>query len=626
MDPQQRLLLEGSYAAWHSSGFSREVLLGRGAGVAVGICWTEFVQLLAQDPLCRSVYAATGGALSIASGRLAFVLGLHGPCVSFETACSSSMVACHAAVHSVRSGESDEHLAAGVNLMLLQSTSLSIAIAGMTSVAGRCHAFDRRADGFARGEGCGALILERRRAATLAVHGTASRQDGRSASLTAPNGRAQQMLLRAALADAALDASMPTLCEAHGTGTALGDPIEVRSIAAVLIGQGRRDPLALVGVKSSLGHTEATAGLVGLLALACGLAREVGTNAQLRTLNPNVAAALRGSCALPTQLAVQRGGMGDIGSVSSFGYSGTIAHAAVRHVGPEAAVARPLHTYRRRRAFTWLAPTHPFLQLRIPTTKGMVACFRSPAVGTLRTLVADHVIQGRVVFPAAAYLEAGRATSCAILPTSGSTRSLLHNVVFLQPLVLEGTGLQVECSITDGIFRMGSGSDIEDMVAHCTAAIDDGASAISTKPVGEYAAPSSRCSHAIELHALYGHCHRTGFAYGPSYRTLLRAWTAGSSVARLRSRTSCGLAQLHPADLDGALQLCVIERADLGREMRQPMRGEMRGEMRMPFSVRNADLQCGGGELWAVSISSILASRAYASLTPSRAPCLPPTS
>jgi len=204
MDPQHRVLLECGYAALHASGSDKAALNGTGAGVALGIYATEFTQILALHPLGKSVYASTN-TLSIASGRVSFALGLHGPCASFETACSASLVAGHSAVRALQHAECSTHVVAGVNLMLLQASSISLTIAGMTSVAGRCHTFDNRADGFVRGEGCSVVVVHALAAmasGSVGLCGSAVRQDGRSASLTAPNGQAQQGLLRGALGDA----------------------------------------------------------------------------------------------------------------------------------------------------------------------------------------------------------------------------------------------------------------------------------------------------------------------------------------------------------------------------------------------------------------------------------------
>lgn len=306
---------------------------------------------------------------------MSFVLGLQGPCASFETACSASLFACHSALRALQSCECESHLVVGVNLMLLQETSIGLAIAGMTSPTGRSHTFDRRADGFARGEGVGTLCMEAG-TKTVGVRGSAVRQDGRSASLTAPNGQAQQGLLRAALADGGTDANALALNEAHGTGTALGDPIEAGSLGAAVVTARRGDQaLAFSGVKGNLAHSESIAGVAALLKLMIGLdCGAAAPNAQLRVLNPHVASRLRSApLMLPTQPVVlpseSVGATGKAvraGGVSSFGYSGTIVHAVLESVQPHATVAaqgalpatattRPPLTYRRR-SFPWFEP------------------------------------------------------------------------------------------------------------------------------------------------------------------------------------------------------------------------------------------------------------------------------
>lgn len=241
-------------------------------------------------------------------------------------ACHASLVAGHSAMRALRHGECAAHVALGINLMLLHASSAGMAIAGMTSATGRCHTFDDRADGYARGEGCSALVLhnqEEPQKLQLSLRGSAVRQDGRSASLTAPNGLAQQGLLVAARSDASAQAL--EMHEAHGTGTALGDPIEASSLAAVV--QGRNDNPVVGSTKANLGHGESTAGATGLLRLGRGLlGREAGPNAQLRVLNPRVGHSLRGlAFTLPTQLAPFSSG-GD-GGVSSFGYTARLLAA-----------------------------------------------------------------------------------------------------------------------------------------------------------------------------------------------------------------------------------------------------------------------------------------------------------
>ena len=313
--------------------------------------------------------------------------------------------------------------------------SASMAAAGMTSPTGRCHTFDRRADGYARGEACCAASLRcHDEDAPLLACGSAVRQDGRSASLTAPNGLAQQGLLRASLEDARMLASDLSCAEAHGTGTALGDPIEAGSLAAtVLSPAGASAALGLGSGKANVGHAEPAAGATGMLKLALQLQHAmVAPNAQLLALNPHVGAAVGGlACALPQQATACA--QAACGGVSSFGYSGTIAHASLR-----ASRALPVHSASdlswRRRAFAWREATHPLVQHRVSAGSAGEIVFRTPTSGALLLLVADHVVQGRVVFPGAGYLEMARAALCAEQPLDRS--AMLQSVVFVQPLVL----------------------------------------------------------------------------------------------------------------------------------------------------------------------------------------------
>ena len=250
-------------------------------------------------------------------------------------------------------------LVAGVNMVFDAVTSAQCAVAGMTSLGGNCHTFDSRADGYIRADACGAVALRplTRLPVAMALGGAAVRQDGRSASLTAPNGQAQRDLLRAALADAGVDPASLSRMEAHGTGTALGDPIEAGSLAgAVLSSRGEASPALPVGsVKANSGHAEPAAGISGLLVLACGLAQaQAAPNAQLRLLNPHVGAALRGvACALPTSLAPLPSGE-RTGGVSSFGYSGTIAHALLQATADGRMPVAAERLIYHRRHFPWL--------------------------------------------------------------------------------------------------------------------------------------------------------------------------------------------------------------------------------------------------------------------------------
>jgi acyl transferase domain-containing protein len=474
IDAQQRLLLERGYTALHGAEFTKDSLLGSVIGVYVGVWTSEYTEVLGRSPGISSVFAATAAHLSVFCGRISFVLGLQGACVASDTACSSSLVALHSGVRALQRAENSTSLVCGVNMMYSLVTASGSAVAGMTSRRGRSHTFDDRADGYARGEACGTTSLQlmeptETASNTVGVHGCAVRQDGRSASLTAPNGIAQQALLRATLADAGASASEMTILEAHGTGTSLGDPIEAGSLAAVVLMERNADEILAAGSgKANVGHTEPAAGMTGLVRLASALGHGVGTpNAQLRVLNPHVGAALVAlPSVLPTQIAVLHSA--GAGGVSSFGYSGTIAHALLR------ATPQPLPEDHHasigfaRRRFAWCEPVHPLVQRQMPASEGGDTVFRSTNLESMLSIVADHVVNGRVILPGAGYLEMGRA----VLGSSASDGASLRGVYFLQPLLLDDAARAIESVASpNGSFEVRSGeaeqAELQDAVVHC---------------------------------------------------------------------------------------------------------------------------------------------------------------
>jgi hypothetical protein len=254
-------------------------------------------------------YSGTGGACGVAAGRLSYTLGLQGPSLVVDTACSSSMVATHLAVQSLRLGECRLALAGGANLVLLPDGTVTLSRLHMMAPDGRCKPFDAAADGFVRGEGCGVVVLKKLADAradgdrVLAViSGSAVNQDGRSSGLTAPNGLAQERVVRDALANAGRKPGEVAYVEAHGTGTALGDPIEMNALAAVMA-EGRAGPLVVGSVKANLGHLEAAAGIAGLIkAIGVVRRRKVPPVLHLKSLNPHIQP---GACPLevPSALA-----------------------------------------------------------------------------------------------------------------------------------------------------------------------------------------------------------------------------------------------------------------------------------------------------------------------------------
>ncbi|XXX73807.1 beta-ketoacyl synthase N-terminal-like domain-containing protein [Sorangium sp. So ce134] len=349
MDPQQRLLLEVAWEALEHAGVAADRLAGTRTGVFVGITTNDYQLLSAAGaPEEQDAYAATGNGHCFLPGRLSYVLGLEGPSMAVDTACSSSLVAVHLACQSLRAGESSLALAGGVNLILSRLITRLIAQLQALSPDGRCKTFDARANGFVRGEGCGVVVLKRLSDAlsdgdrVLAViRGSAVNQDGRSTGLTAPNLLAQQAMLRQALQNARVSPADVGYIETHGTGTSLGDPIEVEALAGVL-GQPRDDGSACVlgAVKSNIGHLEAAAGVAGLIKAVLALEHGViPANQHYRTLNPRIE--LAGTpFVIPTEnLPWPAGDKPRFAGVSSFGLSGTNAHVVLEEAPRPAAGA-----------------------------------------------------------------------------------------------------------------------------------------------------------------------------------------------------------------------------------------------------------------------------------------------
>ena len=314
----------------------------------MGVYYGEYQTISAANPDTIDAYSATGNAHAVAVGRIAYLLGLRGPAVAIDSACSSSLVTIHLSCQSLRLRESDLALAGGVSLILRPETQIAMAKWGMLSPHGRCHSFDSRADGFVRGEGCGVVVLKRLTDAVrdgdrvlAVVRGSAVNQDGRSNGLTAPNTIAQSDVISRALRSADVTAGSVNFIEAHGTGTALGDPIEFEALADQY---GRGDNRCALGaVKSNFGHLEAAAGIAGFIKAALSVQRaRIPPNLNFSQWNPAIDPS-------PTRLFVstelspwpaEEGPRR--AAVSSFGIGGTNAHVVIEQGPDPAPVSDPV--------------------------------------------------------------------------------------------------------------------------------------------------------------------------------------------------------------------------------------------------------------------------------------------
>ncbi|MDT0454462.1 beta-ketoacyl synthase N-terminal-like domain-containing protein [Streptomyces sp. DSM 41527] len=337
MDPQQRLLLETSWEALEDAGEVPGNLAGSATGVFVGISGYDHGRLRFGSP-DADLHIGTGSALSVAANRLSYTFDFTGPSMSVDTACSSSLVAVHLACRSLWTGEAELALAAGVNVILDGAVGAAFERAGFLAPDGRCKPFDTAADGYGRGEGCAVVVLKPLERALAAgdpvyavIRSTAVNQDGRSNGLTAPSGAAQERLLTGAYRQAGIAPGTVGYIEAHGTGTALGDPIEARAIGRAL-GAGRPTgrPCLVGSVKSNLGHLEAAAGITGLVKAAlCVQRRTIVPTAGFRAPNPGIDLERLGLSVADRTMPWPDGYEEAVAGVSSFGFGGTNAHVVL---------------------------------------------------------------------------------------------------------------------------------------------------------------------------------------------------------------------------------------------------------------------------------------------------------
>ncbi|MBW4594600.1 MAG: acyltransferase domain-containing protein [Brasilonema angustatum HA4187-MV1] len=339
IDPQQRLLLEVCWEALEQGAIAPKQLKGSQTGIFMGLCTDDYAQLTVnagdRPSPDSDAYSYLGITRSIAVGRIAYLLGLQGPAIQLDTACSSSLVGVHLACQSLRNRECNLALAGGVNLMLSPLSTIGLCRLKALAPDGRCKTFDAAANGMARGEGCGVVVLKRlsdaikeRDLILATIQGSAINHDGSSSGLTVPNQLAQIALIREALAGAKVQPAEISYLEAHGTGTALGDPIELDALRDVF-GEARQleQPLIVGSVKTNIGHLEAAAGIAGLIKVILALQHEeIPPHLHFQQLNPHLKWD-KLPILIPTQtIPWSKGEKPRLAGLSSFGLSGTNAH------------------------------------------------------------------------------------------------------------------------------------------------------------------------------------------------------------------------------------------------------------------------------------------------------------
>lgn len=588
MDPNQRLLLEVSYQALADAGYTRDSLRGQNVGVFVGFMnYDQFFLTGGGGDKGASAFTASSASPAVLSNRVSHVLGLEGPSCTLDTACSASLYALHTAMGALRSGQCDAAVVAGVNVMMSPAAFVAECAAGMLSASQRCRPLDDGADGFARGEGCVAVVLQRRADAVAQgrhVHadilGSSIGHDGTTVNLTSPNGPAQARVVKRALQDAGVSPESIAFVEGHLTGTVLGDPIEFSALKSVFgtpaAQENRSAPLHLGAIKSNLGHLEGVAGVAGLVKAVLSLRHRVlPPIAHLKKLNRHLD--FEG-------FKVNVPGSGSVGlvpssssspelrcGVSSFGFSGANAHIVLEaaSASQRCLVARKRHVFSRNHFPLRRGGSHALLG-HLPAGDSTLTTGGEHEVligHRLFALLEQHVVRGVPTVPGTMLVE----LAASVVAGSGPSPSAhLQEIVFAAPFTVSAPRSKT-MSIAhevDGQFTISwAGVDEEDE-SHITAygRLKGPADSLSTDErhsmLDRLRRHQDACKQVVDIKSVWQKLEDVGIRYTGLFRSLQHAYTSINERAAL-AYGNISLAEngedgflAHPALLDSAMQLC----------------------------------------------------------------------
>ncbi|KAK9834736.1 hypothetical protein WJX74_008822 [Apatococcus lobatus] len=606
LDPQARILLEQTQEALMQANLGKAT---GATGVYIGCMYTEYLDsILGPQGLADSNSSSIiGHGLSFLVGRVSFTFGLAGPCISTDTACSSSLVALHLANQGLMAGQTEAAMAGGVNIMLEPRTTARICLLQALSPVGRCKTFDATGDGYGRGEGFAVAVLRSLQedattedAPTAIVRGSAVNQDGRSSSLTAPNGPSQLALVAACLREAELDASAVALVAVHGTGTPLGDPIEVGALAGVLkTRQGAPQQVTLSSNKACYGHTEGTAGITGALLALTSLQQQTHTPIlNLRNLNPYVEAAFGDWAShggvpataprqlMPgTDLSTHDSAQEDMShqqpaaGTSSFGMSGVNAHM-IMSPDTSSAHARRMQDGGTRKQF----PGTAFQRKRFwgaPRAHAMLAHFmkqfgngQADAVFQARldaprlAFLWDHGVMGRSLLAGAAMLEAALAAAGAIASAdeAAASKAAISDASIMAPCILPKIGEgHINCHMSLRTAKLEVRSSSQLHLSGSTAQSKPSAPSSTSKQSPDKM-PATVSNHASFLYHILGIQHadqRAAYALSTAAAAEFTAAAMGCKIGHLSMpRQELVGFMSHPAMADASIHLAAVPEID----------------------------------------------------------------